>query len=65
MQFGFIGINYKKAPLAVRDKISFTDVRKMEFLQRAEAQGVDQCMILATCNRSEVYFFYEEEMQLA
>ena len=36
MQFGFIGINYKNAPLAVRDKTSFTDVKKMEFFQKVE-----------------------------
>lgn len=31
MQFGFLGIDYKNADLAVRDEISFTDQKKMEF----------------------------------
>ncbi len=63
MQFGFIGINYKKAQLEIRDRTSFTDGMKMEFMQRAEEIGVNQCMVLSTCNRSEVYFFYEKGEQ--
>ncbi|MCI8484526.1 MAG: glutamyl-tRNA reductase [Lachnospiraceae bacterium] len=63
MQFGFWGINYKNAQLAVRDRTSFTDAMKLEFFQKAEASGVEQCMVLSTCNRSEVYYLYEEEGQ--
>ncbi len=63
MKFCLLGINYKNAQLAVRDKTSITDVMKLDFFQKAEAAGVDQCMILSTCNRSEVYFFYEHNEQ--
>ncbi len=63
MQFGFLGINYKDAPLLVRDKVSFTDAMKLTFFQKAEAAGVGQSMVLSTCNRSEVYFFYTREEQ--
>ena len=63
MQFGFVGINYKDAQLAVRDKTSFTDTMKLAFFQRAEAVGVEQCMVLSTCNRSEVFYFYTAEDQ--
>lgn len=63
MKFGFLGINYKNAGLDIRDKTSFTDNRKVEFLQLAEEAGIEQCMILSTCNRSEVYFIYLEESQ--
>ena len=41
MQFGFLGINYKNASLAIRDKTSFTDAMKLEFFQRAEQEGID------------------------
>lgn len=64
MQFGFIGINYKKAQLEIRDKTSFTDGMKIDFFQKAEAVGIEQCMVLSTCNRSEVYFFFEKNEQL-
>lgn len=63
MQFGFLGVNYKNALLEIRDKISFTEGKKLEFFQRAEAVGVEQCMVLSTCNRSEVYYIYEKEEQ--
>lgn len=61
MQFGYIGISYKDAKLKIRDKVSFTDNQKIDFLQQAERIGIDQCMILSTCNRSELFFFYKEE----
>lgn len=63
MPFGFWGINYKNAPLAIRDKTSFTEKKKLEFFQKAEAIGIEQCMVLSTCNRSEVYYIYEREEQ--
>lgn len=63
MQFGFLGMNEKRAPLDIRDKTAFTDVRKLEFLQKAGEAGIEQCLIVSTCNRSEVFFFYEEEGQ--
>ena len=58
MQFGLLGIDYKNADLAVRDEISFTDQKKMEFFRKAEENGIEQVMILSTCNRSEIYYFY-------
>lgn len=63
MEFGYLGINYKNAGMDVRDKTSFTDMKKTEFMQLAADRGIEQCMILSTCNRSEVYFFFEEEQQ--
>ena len=65
MQFGFLGIDHKNAQLDIRDKISFTDAMKLELFRKAENVGVDQCMVLSTCNRSEVYYFYSEEGQKA
>ncbi|MGN0343209.1 MAG: glutamyl-tRNA reductase [Roseburia sp.] len=63
MEFGILGINYNKAKLDIRDQVAFTDSMKIEFMQAAADFSVEQCMILSTCNRSEVYFFYEEEWQ--
>lgn len=63
MEFGVVGINYKKAQLDIRDKTSFTDGMKLDFLEKAASIGVEQMMILSTCNRSEVYYFCEQEKQ--
>lgn len=65
MEFGVVGINYKKAQLNIRDKTSFTDAMKLDFFQKAANAGVEQVMVLSTCNRSEVYYFYEQENQQA
>ncbi|SFG79025.1 glutamyl-tRNA reductase [Lachnospiraceae bacterium C7] len=61
MQFGYIGINYKNAPLSIREKVAFTDNSKIDFLQELEKIGVDQSMVLSTCNRSEIFFLFESE----
>lgn len=63
MKFGFLGINYKNANLEIRDKVSFTDNGKVAFFQKADCAGINQCLILSTCNRCEVFFFYSEELQ--
>ena len=39
----------------------FTDSKKIDFLQKLDKIGIDQCMILSTCNRSEIYYFYDEK----
>ena len=51
MQFGFLGLSYKNADLDIRDKTAFTDSKKIDFLQKLDKIGIDQCMILSTCNR--------------
>lgn len=60
MEFGYVGINYKNANQDVRDKVSFTDNQKIDFMQKASDRGVEQCMVLSTCNRSEVFFWAEK-----
>lgn len=61
MKFGYTGINYKNASLAIRDHISFTENVKIDFMQKADIMNIHQCLILATCNRCEVFFFYESD----
>ena len=55
MQFAFLGISYQNTELEVREKAAFTDQKKMDFFHEAEQAGIRQCMILSTCNRSEVF----------
>ena len=55
MQFAFLGISYQNTELEVREKAAFTDQKMMDFFHEAEQAGVRQCMILSTCNRSEVF----------
>lgn len=61
--FYYIGTNFKKAALEIRDHITFTDSQKMDFLQQAEAIGIEQMLVLSTCNRCEIFFFVTEQGQ--
>ena len=63
MQFGFLGLSYKQASQDIRDQTAFTDNKKIEFLKSIERFGISQCLILSTCNRSELFYFYENEQQ--
>ena len=63
MQFAFLGISYQNTELEVREKAAFKDQKKMDFFHEAEQAGIRQCMILSTCNRSEVFYFWKEEKQ--
>ena len=63
MRFGYCGVNYRKANQDIRDKISFTDSKKEEMFGLLHERGIYQSMILSTCNRSEVFYFYEKDSQ--
>lgn len=63
MKFGYCGINYRKANQDIRDRVSFTDSKKEEMFGLLAENGIYQSMILSTCNRSEVFYFFEEDSQ--
>src|SRR5882762_4731454 len=55
MKFQLIGVNHKTAPVEVRERLAVPDSRLPEALKRlAEHPGVDEGLILSTCNRVEV-----------
>lgn len=55
MNIGVIGINHNLAPINVREKVSFTDVQKIETINFLLDNEVEEVVILSTCNRSEIY----------
>lgn len=55
MKFQLIGINHKTAPVEVRERLAIPDSRLGEAMKRlAEHPGVDEGLILCTCNRVEL-----------
>ena len=55
MKFQLIGVNHKTAPVEVRERLAIPESRLPEACKRlAEHPGVDEGMILSTCNRVEV-----------
>ena len=56
MNFQLIGINHKTAPVEVRERLAIPEPRLPEALRRlAEHPGVDEGLILCTCNRVEMW----------
>ena len=54
--FLLVGISHKTAPVEVREKVSFADSAIPRVMQGICAlPGVAECVLLSTCNRTEVY----------
>jgi glutamyl-tRNA reductase len=55
MTFQLIGVNHRSAPLEVRERLAISEADLPEALQRlAQHPGVDEAMIVSTCNRVEL-----------
>ena len=51
-----LGVSYKTAPVALRERLALTEARIPEFLTRADAHpSVQEAVVISTCNRIEVY----------
>jgi glutamyl-tRNA reductase len=56
MQIIALGINHKTAALETREKVAFAEKHKAEAYSNLVCGGpVKQCVILSTCNRTEIY----------
>lgn len=55
MQLIAVSISHEKAPLSIREKVSFTKRRQAEILQYIKQNIADECVIVSTCNRCEFY----------
>ncbi len=59
-----ISINYKKAPMEIRDRFAFSEKEQTAFLQKCRESGdMAESIILSTCNRMELYTQFPEEEQ--
>ncbi len=57
-----LGINHKTAPVALREKVAFTpDALVKAFSSLKEKAGIDESVIISTCNRTEIYINGELE----
>jgi glutamyl-tRNA reductase len=57
MAVNILGINHKTAPVALREKVAFSEDRLVAALSTLrEEMGVAEALILSTCNRTEVYW---------
>jgi glutamyl-tRNA reductase len=51
-----LGISHKTAPVALRERLAFTETEGAEFARQATATPeVREAVVISTCNRTEVY----------
>src|SRR6202142_2235911 len=60
-----VGLNYRTAPVAVRERFWISESRRSEALvQLARAEGIDEVIVMATCNRTE-FWLWANDVTLA
>ena len=55
MDVAVIGVNHNIAPIGIREKVSFSESKKIEATAILLESGIEEVLILSTCNRSEIY----------
>lgn len=55
MQFAVVGLNHDTASAEVREKTAFSDMKKLEVINYLLDSGIEEVLVLSTCNRSEIY----------
>ena len=58
MHLLLVGLNHKTAPVELREKLSISQAQLPDALAGLKAlDGVSECLLLSTCNRTEVYAY--------
>src|SRR6202171_3715220 len=61
MEIVLVGLNFRTAPVGIREKVSFSPEQAKRAAEELRAQGVlEETLVLSTCNRSEVYGVHPE-----
>lgn len=55
MPIALMGVNHTTAPVAVRERLAFSDTALSDALTRFRTPDVEELVILSTCNRVEFY----------
>ncbi|WP_392563984.1 glutamyl-tRNA reductase [Orbus wheelerorum] len=65
MSIAILGINHKTAPVALREKIAFSpDTIDKALYSLHQHPLLGGCVILSTCNRTEIYVGFEHQSDL-
>ena len=60
-----VGLNYRTAPVAVRERFWIGEGRRFEALsQLSRAEGIEEVIVMATCNRTE-FWLWANDVTLA
>jgi glutamyl-tRNA reductase len=59
-----LGVSHKTAPVAVRERLSFTEAHAAQFARQAIDTGnVQEAVVISTCNRTEVYLVVADPLK--
>jgi glutamyl-tRNA reductase len=59
--FKAFSLSHKSAPLAVREQVALTVSEVKDFLLKIkDLFGIHECLVVSTCNRTEVYYTCEQ-----
>ncbi len=62
---GLLGISHKTAPVEVRERVALSDTEQREALGHIINEfRADGCMMLSTCNRTEIYVSAEDHEEI-
>jgi|ERR1017187_1346370 glutamyl-tRNA reductase len=62
--FCVAGINYRKSDISIRGKFSLLPKHSLLLLEQAVQKRFPGCMVLSTCNRTEIYGICDNPLQL-
>lgn len=63
--FRAISLSYKSANLQIREEIALTDDQSKQFLFTSkDVLGLQELLVLSTCNRTEVYYSANEDLTI-
>jgi len=56
MEIVLVGLNFRTAPVEVREKVSFSGEQAQRASEELRSRGIlEETLVLSTCNRSELY----------
>jgi glutamyl-tRNA reductase len=59
-----LGISHKTAPVALRERLAFTEAQAVEFAEQiAGGHEVHEAVVISTCNRTEIYLVVGDPVQ--
>ena len=60
--FKAFSLSHKAAPLAVREQVALTESEVKDFcIKIRDLFGIQECLVVSTCNRTEVYYTSERD----
>src|SRR5208283_275713 len=56
-----IGLNYRTAPVAVRERFYISELQRYNILlQLSRAEGIEEVIVLSTCSRTEFWLWVKD-----